>query len=148
VEKGGAYYLPGTEEDGQCHLSSRSYPFVLRGWWGVDILKMDSVACSGAEILQDYVKRPDSYLGQNSRLDDFSSERIKQEKNQALIDKKPGIIPQIEFIDRYRPKVVTLTGGGNDVGFADVLLSCASNASIGFIPIGDTCGYAKEGSFE
>ena len=143
----GAYYLSGTKEPGQCHLSSRSYPFVLRGWWQVDVSMMGSVACSGAQILLDYVQQPTGYRGQDGRLGDFSPQKIAQEKSAALISKKPGIVPQIEFVKKYQPSVVTLTGGGNDVGFGDVLQYCASNASIGPIPIADTCSYAQDGSF-
>lgn len=140
----GAYYLPGTKEPGQCHLSSRSYPFVLQSWWQVERSAMASVACSGAQILLDYVRQPVSYLGQGGRLKDFSPEKIAQEKSAALASKKPGIVAQVEFVKKYKPGVVTLTGGGNDVGFAEVLAYCASGASMVLIP--DTCNYAREGS--
>lgn len=145
VSDKGAYYLPGTKEPGQCHLSSRSYPFVLQSWWQVERSAMASVACSGAQILLDYVRQPVSYLGQGGRLKDFSPEKIAQEKNAALASKKPGVVAQVEFVKKYKPGVVTLTGGGNDVGFAEVLAYCASGASI--LLMSDTCSYAKEGSF-
>lgn len=59
---------------------------------------------------------------------------MQQERTSALAFKKPGIVAQIEFVKKYKPKVVTLTGGGNDVGFADVLGYCASGASVTMMP--------------
>ena len=144
VSDNGVYYLPGTKEPGMCHLSSRSYPFSLQNWWRIERSAMASIACSGAQILLDYVERSASYLGQGGRLNNLSTRELQQERTSALAFKKPGIVAQIEFVKKYKPKVVTLTGGGNDVGFADVLGYCASGASVAMMP--DTCNYAQEGS--
>lgn len=145
VGDGGAYYLSGTQGLGQCHLSRRSYPFVLRSWWGLSAQAMSSIACSGAQILLDYVQQSASYRGQDNRLKELSPQQIDREKEIAINLRKPGIAPQIELVKKYKPRVVTLTGGGNDVGFAEILKYCASAALMLPVPLSDTCAYATEG---
>lgn len=55
----------------------------------------------------------------------------------------PGRQKQIEFVEKYKPKIVTLTAGGNDVMFERVIRACVQ-------PIGfgsewtSTCSYAKD----
>lgn len=55
----------------------------------------------------------------------------------------PGDLPQLEFVKKHKPKVTTLTSGGNDVGFADILKYCAA-LSWEVIFVDDTCRYAKD----
>ena len=56
----------------------------------------------------------------------------------ALNEMIPGRVKQIEFVKKYQPKVITLTAGGNDVGFGKKLVSCVGPEST----LGD-CMYAK-----
>ena len=124
-------YVKGTERPGQCHVSINSYPFLLRNKWNIPNSQMKSVACSGAELKKDYMSNIDQYNGQNDRLgSDLHSDLTKK---QALDKFAPGIVPQIEFVKKYKPEVVSLTGGGNDVGFGQILVECVS--------VG-TCSYA------
>lgn len=143
-DDGSTYYLPGTEGKNECHISSRSYPFLLRDHFGVDGERMRSVACSGAQVLPDYIGPSDSYTGQGGRLGYLSATNLGSAKKQALEEFTPGHVRQIEFIERYQPKTVTLMGGGNDVGFGAILEYCASPSWQGIF-VDDTCGYAKEG---
>ena len=127
-------YIRGTESPKQCHLSPRSYPFLLRNKWSVSRDKMESVACSGAEVGKDYMSNVDRYNGQDNRLagdpySDFTKKR-------ALEKFTPGIVPQIEFVKRYKPETITLTGGGNDIGFGRILRECAGKPG--------TCSYAGD----
>lgn len=128
----GNYYIDGTNVLGDalnpqemCHVSSRSYPFLLR-----DRLmpgsEMRSVACSGAVVAQDYTGSEYGYKGQNYRLASVSDVIRSQMKREALdISFIPGRNKQISFVNKYQPKAVTITGGGNDAGFGAVISSCA-----------------------
>ena len=42
----------------------------------------------------------------------------------ALNEMIPGRVKQIEFVKKYQPKVITLTAGGNDVGFGEKITTC------------------------
>ncbi len=140
-----SFYLPGTDTaPNTCHISSRSYPFLLRNAWGIATDEMRSVACSGAQVLPDYIGPMDNYLGQNQRLKGAAD--IDSVRSSALDDFTPGQVRQIEFVKRYQPKVVTFTGGGNDVGFGDIISYCATPTWQGIF-VNDTCAYAIEGSY-
>lgn len=139
LEGNGKYYLAGTGTNGGCHLSSRSYPFLLRSYWSVATSKMHSVACSGARVGEDYLSDISSYLGQSSQLKGLSLSNKSLRQDNALDQFTPGVVPQLEFIKKYKPKIVTVMGGGNDVGFKKVLEACASSFEV--------CSYAKN-SFE
>mgnify|MGYP001190426270 CR=1 FL=1 len=139
LEGNGRYYLAGTGTNGGCHLSPRSYPFLLRSYWGVATSKMHSVACSGARVGEDYLSDISSYLGQSSQLKGLSLSNKSLRQDNALDQFTPGVVPQLEFIKKYKPKIVTVMGGGNDVGFKKVLEACASSFEV--------CSYAKN-SFE
>lgn len=142
---GQSYYLPRTDkEPDTCHVSSRSYPFLLRDKWMLNPTRMKSVACSGARVVQDYSVPLTSYQGQNRRLVGRSD--IAALRTTALAQFIPGHVPQIEFVKKYQPRVLTLTGGGNDVGFADILKYCATPYWEDMIPVLSDCGYAKQGS--
>lgn len=137
------YYLDHTDVDGgptipreKCHISGRSYPFLLRDGMHIGQDTMQSVACSGAEVANDYTGNDVGYMGQDKRLEVLKDKN--KEENYRTIAKEefiPGRIQQIQFVDKYKPKVITLTGGGNDVGFSDILKACAVSA--------DVCDYAN-----
>jgi lysophospholipase L1-like esterase len=134
---GTSYYTPVTDYNGGCHLSERSYPFRLRNFYNIAPSKMESVACSGALTL-DIKSQSTSYVGQGDRLGSLGSEEIATRQARALDVFNPGYVEQIKFIERYKPKVITLTIGGNDVGFEGVVKACAEIYSV--LP----CSYAKE----
>lgn len=135
-------YLMGTDFIGNksvnqpeemCHISSRSYPFLLSLYSGITSDSMKSVACSGALRTDVQGWSPDiganGYKGQNDssgnpRLKNLSPSDLMQQQSDALHDFIPGRIQQIDFVKQYKPKVITLTLGGNDVNFANILKTC------------------------
>lgn len=141
---GSSYYVPGTENLNECHLSSRSYPFLLRDHYGISSERMQSVACSGAQVLPDYVGNSQNYLGQSNRVSGKSGDELDAARQAALELFTPGIIPQLEYVKRYQPTTLTVMGGGNDVGFGSILEYCASPTWQELF-VDATCGYAKEG---
>lgn len=143
IADGPKHYLPGTRGNKECHLSGRSYPFLLRQLWGVNASSMRSVACSGARVAHDYISDIAYYQGQVNQLINIPALEKEKIRKEAIDGFMPGVVPQLEFVKRYKPKIITLTGGGNDVGFADVLRDCASFDSKSLVlPLG-TCTYAK-----
>ena len=141
---GSSYYLSGTKANNECHVSSRSYPFLLAKELNVTNGRMQTVACSGAHVLPDYIGNPDSYKGQGDRVSNLSATALAARQKDALNNFAPGIVTQLEFIKKYQPKTITLMGGGNDVGFSEVLEYCASPTWQGAF-VDDTCGFAIEG---
>lgn len=118
-------YIRNTGGEDGCHLSDRSYPFILAKYWNVKEGRMQSIACSGARVVHDYISRLKYYQGQNKQAKSVFATKNRDEVIQNVRDNfLPGYIPQIEFVREYRPKVITLTGGGNDVGFGDILEAC------------------------
>lgn len=142
---GGNYYTPMTDYNGGCHISERSYPFLLRDAYSISPSNMHSVACSGAQVVPDYTSRVSSYLGQGGRLERYNDTDRLSYQAKALEKYIPGNTPQIEFVRKYQPDVITLTGGGNDIGFADILKYCATPTWEGGF-VDSTCGYAVSGS--
>lgn len=140
-ELGNKYYTTGSID--ACHLSKRSYPFLVGALWSVEPSQLHSVACSGALIRNDYVADINTYHGQHGELWN-AGQSYDTYVDQALQDYQPGHIPQIEFVKKYQPSVITLTGGGNDVGFADVLAYCAGDVAKAVIFGGD-CDYVEGG---
>lgn len=121
-------FMPFTDIDGppeeRCHLSKRSYPYLLRDMYFIDPNAMRSVACSGAKTT-DIVSNK-QYHGQNDRLKNFAKEG--EYKSIALNDSfTPGRVEQIEFVRKYKPRVITVGIGGNDADFADELNKCVDS---------------------
>ncbi|MEI8338549.1 MAG: SGNH/GDSL hydrolase family protein [bacterium] len=119
-------YTLGTDSaTNHCHLSIKSYPMLLRK----DLFSVDgarSVACSGAKI-DDVGSTDISYQGQ---VDNNYSYNNLSSNNPALLNTintnfLPGYIAQNRFVGNYQPRIVTVSIGGNDVGFGDILESCA-----------------------
>lgn len=132
---GTSYYTPVTDYNGGCHLSERSYPFILRAFFSIS--KMQSVACGGARMI-DISQYGNKYIGQGDRLKDLSDDEQVVKQARALEVFNPGYIEQVKFVEKYKPKAITLTIGGNDVGFANIIEACAKTASL------FTCSQAQE----
>ncbi len=143
------YYREFTDEDvnvviGQpeekCHLSTRSYPYLLAGSMNLTFenpKKWDSVACSGATMWDVSAKGSSTYKGQWARLKDFDVDALK---TVALDEFIPGRQKQIEFVRKYKPKAITITMGGNDVGFGEKIIACATPFPL---TADVTCDYAE-----
>lgn len=125
------YYLPRTNDEFEkCHLSLRSYPFLISKIQNFDPSLSKSVACSGATTYD--IEGSAEYKGQHSRLGagkdqmNLSDSEILLAINQAEQDFIPGRIRQIKFVEKYKPKIITIGIGGNDAGLMDKLATCAS----------------------
>lgn len=122
----------------KCHISTRSYPYILsQGMALGDPLsgpatKWQTVACGGAQVYDANSQSSSSYKGQGKGGSEGSKPRLEGYGNwqslkaAALNEFIPGRQKQIEFVKKYKPKVITLTMGGNDVGFGDKLKACAT----------------------
>lgn len=115
--------IPGEK----CHISTRSYPYKLAQYMELKqtgTRQWDTVACGGATIYDLNGSNSGVYDGQNDRLRDYADKNTLQ--NMALNEIIPGRVKQIEFVKKYQPKVITLTAGGNDVGFGKKIKDCVN----------------------
>jgi len=143
---GNKYYRPYTDmskdttvgqPEERCHISTRSYPYKLALSMELsldDPKQWNSVACSGAQTIDITPDDRATDRGQGNRLLDLTN--YADLKSQALNELIPGRVKQIDFVKKYKPKAITLTIGGNDVGFADKMLACVTSPT--------TCDYARE----
>src|SRR6266404_7242459 len=119
--EGAFQYLQGTDTaNNQCHLSLISYPLLIGQALNYDAYH--SVACSGATT-DDIVNASNTYSGQlvhKAPRQSYSNNEI----DSVLSNFQPGYIDQLDFVKQYQPKVVTVSIGGNDIGFSDRLRSC------------------------
>lgn len=151
-QTGRKYYLDGTDIEGsattpeeKCHISSRSYPFMLAITQGLPGDKMQSVACSGAHAAVDYAQEEnDGYLGQANRLKLLDRDTRTLYKAEAKEHFIPGRVQQIEFVKKYKPRAITLTAGGNDADFGGIIGDCGglgvcsfANTSFGKARVGN-----------
>lgn len=116
----GAYQYKPITDTGQnkCHLSLRSYPYLIANELGIN--EAESVACSGA-VIEDIHSSSPRYRGQ---VTDKISLEDRDNVKDILDSFWPGYVPQIEFLKEYEPEVATFSIVGNDVGFADKILRC------------------------
>ncbi|MGB4420659.1 MAG: SGNH/GDSL hydrolase family protein [Candidatus Saccharimonadales bacterium] len=126
------YYAPRTNDKFEkCHLSLRSYPFLVSKIKNFDPSLSKSVACSGATT-HDINSSNIKYYGQNNRLGsgenkmNLSDSEVILAVNQAEQEFIPGRVKQIRFVEKYRPQYITIGIGGNDAGLMDKLATCAS----------------------
>lgn len=147
---GPSHYRAGTNEGGppveKCHISTRSYPYILANLRFIPADKWQTIACSGAMIQDDYYGSNDGYIGQGSRLNVLSLPMQAQYKATAITNFIPGRNKQIEFVKKYQPRIVTMTGSGNDVGFASVITECISKKVLDLMDLEDTCDKYAKGS--
>ncbi len=90
------------ESSGICHVSRRSYPYLIGAFMMIPLNQMRNSACSGART--------------------------------ADVLRDGG---QLSSVEESHPKILTVTIGGNDVGFSAKLKVCAMPG---------TCEWAKDGS--
>jgi lysophospholipase L1-like esterase len=91
-------------------------------------------------VSADYIGDNKDYLGQTTTMQ--AAAKLNPDLKQSALDNfTPGYNKQLEFVKKYQPKLITVMGGGNDVGFSDVLRYCASPNLID-----NTCSYTIEGT--
>lgn len=117
-------YRPGTDTaEDQCHQSVHSYPLLLRE----DLFSAsggNSVACSGARIRD--ISGPRGYRGQvrGAETYDTLTTNDPQLLSSIFTNYLPGYIAQSQFVTHYLPQKITVSIGGNDMGFGDILVRC------------------------
>ncbi len=118
-------YLSGTDTpDNTCHLSRRSYPLLLAHDLSTSA-SGHSVACSGA-VIKDVGSQNDDYRGQVREGPSYKQLREAQANLLASVETNfvPGYIAQHNFVKQYQPKIITVSIGGNDIGFGDIVQTC------------------------
>lgn len=112
----GAYsYREGTDtERNRCHQSTLSYPYLL----GANIASFASVACSGAR--SQHIQK----TANENTFQTYGSPPNESELKSALNLHTPGLNPQSAFVDQDNPEAITISIGGNDIGFSDILTKC------------------------
>jgi len=114
-------YQTGTDtNNNQCHVSLIAYPYLLG--LSLDYNSYHSVACSGA-LTRDVLNTSLDYEGQTkskAKRRSLSDSQLSSIKSNFL----PGYIDQLDFVSQYQPKVITLSVGGNDLGFSQILKQC------------------------
>lgn len=122
----GAYsYKDGTDEKlNKCHLSAVSYPYLIAKDGIVG--KTESVACSGAKINDIININGKDYYESNPQSSAYSS---PDNKDYVLQSFTPGNIRQIEFAKEYKPQNVTVSIGGNDIGFGKIVAKCVTDVA-------------------
>ena len=115
----GAYeYKALTDTDNnKCHLSQRSYPYLLGHDLGLN--QYESVACSGA-IIDDIISESRDYEGQVRD----GIQRKDRNADPILDNFNPGYLAQREFVSEHKPNIITVSAVGNDIGFASKLFRC------------------------
>lgn len=118
-------YRDGTDTElNSCHTSVHSYPMLLTKDLFTS-LGGHSVACSGARI-NDITSNSNGYRGQIRN--GFSLSELQKDRPEFLesIENNylPGYVTQHRFVKRWQPKAVTVSIGGNDIGFGDLLERC------------------------
>jgi UDP-N-acetylmuramoyl-L-alanyl-D-glutamate--2,6-diaminopimelate ligase len=122
-ETSDSFYQIGTNEGSdRCHVSTRSYAFVIGARLNVPHGDMRNIACAGAKIT-DVMGSHEFYEGQGKRLANDIQKAMKQVL--ALDSFTPGWVLQGSFVSRYHPEIVTLGIGGNDAGLMGKLKACA-----------------------
>jgi lysophospholipase L1-like esterase len=119
-------YIPGTDTGtNTCHVSLYSYPYLIGHDLNYD--SYHSAACSGATT-DDIVDTSPTYVGQANKYDGTSRILLDGAGLSAgyLDNFTQGYLDQLDFVKTYRPRTITLSIGGNDMGFSDILKQCVT----------------------
>ncbi len=122
----GAFDYTGDTDsaDNMCHLSRHSYPLLLTNQL-FSAVGGHSVACSGA-VINDVGSTSDTYHGQ---VRGVASLHDLQHSQTALLETVetnfvPGYVAQHRFVKRWQPRVMTVSVGGDDIGFGQLVQTC------------------------
>jgi lysophospholipase L1-like esterase len=113
--EGAGAYRQGTDtERNRCHQSLNAYPYLL----GSQFNSFSAVSCSGARS-QHIVKQDDSSVHQV-----YGASPSQAELDSAKAQYWPGYREQRLFVSDDNPEAVTISIGGNDIGFSDIMMKC------------------------
>lgn len=139
--EGAFSYLEGTDtHDNKCHVSGKSYTALISSNLNFD--SYHSVSCSGATT-KDIIDTSDGYKGQAEPHNTRAYLEQAGLVAPILTDFKVGYIDQLDFVAQYHPKIMSVSIGGNDMGFSNILKSC-------IVPSfeGNTCYSTREDRLE
>jgi len=116
-------YKQGTDTDeNTCHLSTLAYPYIV----GASLVNSyESIACSGAKTKDIDAHGFADYDSSPNGAQSYGKLSVTYD-NEIYSNFLPGYRAQDQFIKRYLPRVVTLSIGGNDVGFSDIMKACVA----------------------
>ena len=108
-----------------CHQSLSSYSYLLKKslspeWFG-------SVACSGAVQKDILGMDAANYLERYPQAQTSNINKTQAFIENSLYNVFPGYITQTSFEERYAPTIATISIGGNDIGFGDIVTACIVN---------------------
>ncbi len=114
-------YKSGTDTDNnKCHQSPLSYPFII----GADLFNQyNSIACSGAKT-KDINWEGSSNYNTDPRGAQAQGKSLSSYDQEIYTNFEPGFRTQLEFAKKYLPEKITLSVGGNDIGFAQIVQKC------------------------
>jgi lysophospholipase L1-like esterase len=120
----GAYkYEQGTDvTENKCHLSKISYPYLINQ----DLSEVDafhSVACSGAKV-PNIIGGSGFDQNKSNPRPDRDNQYVDRPTNNQLGPWIPGYQRQLNFVQENSPGVITLSIGGNDIGFDSIVNKC------------------------
>ena len=133
-------YIAGTDTpDNMCHLSVHSYPVLLtRDLFGAE--GGHSVACSGA-VIHDVGNMGADYRGQvrqGASWQELQTGQAATLLDTIMSDFTPGYVAQQRFVGQYQPRITTVSIGGNDIGFGNILKRCVM-PHVSLNPSANTC---------
>lgn len=129
------HYFSGTDlgpKVNNCHLARDSYPYLIGFKLNMGNGNYHSVACSGAEMR--------NIIGSERAINDALTKDSEDSRtNQALFPEliagdtlgkwHPGYYPQQKFLKENTPDFATISIGGNDIDFAEIVKSCVLSVS-------------------
>lgn len=106
-------YEDGTDDEvNKCHLSKKSYPYLMNQQLALSSFR--SIACSGAKI---------------ENIIAGSEENNQSKKGDDYDEFHPGFLRQIAHVKKQKPSIITISISGNDIAFADKLKYCVLEAT-------------------
>lgn len=115
-EGAGAYSLGTDNERNRCHQSAFAYPKLLSGIFNLS----ESIACSGARQFNITEPVPKDF----NFYQIYGDPPNIQEINSARNSYEPGFVLQKDFVTEDNPEAITISIGGNDIGFSDIITKC------------------------
>lgn len=110
-------YLAGTDTGlNKCHQSVYAYASLMSARVG----STASVACSGA--VMNNIRDNNSEQRQDQLLTSYKPSDA--DETLAKANHTPGVILQSKFINQDNPQAVTISIGGNDIGFSNIIDRC------------------------
>lgn len=117
------------QEYNLCHTSPVSYPYILGR--SVEANWLGSVACSGAvsnEVVSLGISDT-SFMSSDLARAKVSIRPSDENVLQVLRDSLPGYVSQNSMVKYRSPTIATITIGGNDIGFGNIIAMCITQAS-------------------